>query len=441
MKRWLIVLVVASAIGGGIVWMKMQPLVVETCHPAVGTVREFVAEDGKTRLDEEFLVTMPIDGRVRRIDLDEGDAVTSGYPVARIDDFALRQKLGQFQSQLDEFQSWIEGVDRTKPKPEDIEAARLKVTEAQFHLESVSKGMDLTNVNLAEAEREFRRMDSLLKEGVIDRAKSDEAKRVYDELRGKMEECRSREKASRQALEIARVNYARVQKSVDDNEYQRGVYLAQMRQVESQIDVLRDDLAKTEIRAPATGVVLEKFVEDEQVLSAGAPLLKIGDLETIEIEADVLSEEVGRVRVGQPVEISGKALGDRVVEGRVKRIYPAGFKKISALGVEQQRVKVIVDFENNPIGLRPYVSVDVRIILEEHKDVLTAPEQAVFKSDGQWAVLVIDAGRIALRGVETGLRNDEVVEIVNGLAREDVVITEPSNDLAVGQRAVPAKTQ
>lgn len=438
MKRLLIILAVVALVATGIVWMKTRPLVVETCRPAVGTVKEFVAEDGKTRLDEEYLVTMPINGRIRRIELDEGDAVTSGYPVARIDDFALRQQLTQLRSQLDEIQSWIEGVDQTKPKPEDIEAARLKTVEAQFHLESVSKGMDITKVNLAEAERELGRMQNLLNEGVVGRAEYDKAKRVYDELREKLEECQSREKASKQALEIARVNYERIRQSVDDNEYQRGVYLAQARQVESQIEVLRDDLAKTRVRAPVTGIVLEKFIEDEQILTAGTPLLKIGDLDTMEIEADILSEEVGRVRVGQRVEVTGKALDERVIEGRVKRIYPAGFKKISALGVEQQRVKVILDFNNNPLELRPYVSVDIRIIINEHKDVLTVPEQSVFKHDGQWAVLVIEDDRIALRPVEIGLRNDEVVEIVQGLSGDDIVITEPSNELAAGQRAKPA---
>ena len=168
------------------------------------------------------------------------------------------------------------------------------------------------------------------------------------------------------------------------------------------------------------------------------PLLKIGDMETIEIETDILSEEVSRLKPGQRVEITGKALEGRTVEGRVKRIYPGGFKKISALGIEQQRVKVIVGFDNRDIGLRPYVSVDLRIIVDAHKGVLTLPEQAVFKSSDAWAVLVIEEGRLVLRPVEVGLRNDEVVEIVRGLTKDDVVVAEPTNDLEPGQRARPA---
>ena len=115
---------------------------------------------------------------------------------------------------------------------------------------------------------------------------------------------------------------------------------------------------------------MEKFIEDEQVLPPGAPLLAIGDLSSIEVEADILSEEIGVVRVGQGVEISGKALGGKIVHGKVKTIYPSGFKKISSLGIEQQRVKTLIAFDNSDIGLRPEVSVDVKIIIAESPDAL-----------------------------------------------------------------------
>jgi len=153
--------------------------------------------------------------------------------------------------------------------------------------------------------------------------------------------------------------------------------------------------------------------------------------------SDILSEEIGRVRPGQIVEISGKALEGRTIQGRVKRIYPAGFKKISALGVEQQRVKVIVSFDNNGLGLRPYVSVDIRIIVAEHKGVLTVPERAVFRSGDGWAVMVIEKGRLAVRPIEIGLRNDRLVEVTGGLSRDDVVVLEPTNSLRPGVRARP----
>jgi len=438
MKRWLGIGLLVVLVGAGWVWVETRPLVVETCRPGPGTVQEYVAEDGKTRLDEEYVITMPINGRVRRIELDEGDRVTSGQMVASIDDFALRREIEKLGAKIEETKSWIEGVDKAKPKREEIEAARLNVARAQLALETCRRETSVTQINLAEAEREFRRMKNLLADGVVQQAQYDEAKRAYDTSRERLDTCGLAEETSSRALEIARLDYDRIQRSVDDNEYQRGVYQAQINQIKAQIALLRDDLSKTEIRAPVGGVVLEKYLEDEQVLMAGAPLLKIADMESIEIEADILSEEVTGLEPGQSVGITGKALGGRTAEGRLKRIYPGGFKKISALGIEQQRVKVIVGFDNRDLGLRPYVSVDLRIIVDEHKGVLTVPEQAVFKSSDTWSVLVIEDSRLALREIEIGLRNDEVAEIVRGLTEDDLVVAEPTNDLQPGQRARPA---
>jgi len=438
MKRLLSITFLIVVVAGGWWYVQTRPVVLKTCPPTVGTVREFVAEDGKTRLDQEYIVTMPINGRVRRIELVEGAHVTSGAVVARVDDFDLLQQLQKLLAQVDEDRLQIEGVDKAKPKPEDIESARLKTTEAQLQRQSAAKSVAIARINLTDAEREFRRMENLLAQGVVQRSQYDTAKRSFDTSREQLANDQIRESAASKTLEIARVAYDRVRRSVDDNEYQRGVYLAQIRQTESQIAQIRDQLTKTTIRSPATGSVLERHVKDEQVLTAGTPLLKIGDMDTIEIESDILSEEVGCVRPGQRVEITGKALEGRTAEGRVKRIYPGGFKKISALGIEQQRVKVIAAFDNGQIGLRPYVSVDLRIIVDEHKDVLTLPEQAVFKSSDSWSALVIEDGRLALRPVEIALRNDQVVEIAKGLSKEAVVVAEPTNDLRAGQRARPA---
>jgi len=439
-KRWLGVGFILALVASGWAYLKTRPLILQVCRPAVGAVAAYVAEDGKTRLDEEYTVTMPIPGRVRRIELEEGDHVTSGDIVARIDDFELHRQLDKLRSQVDEARMLIQGVDMAKPKPEDIESARLKVSEAQYQLDSTSKSVEIAMIALTDAEREFRRMEKLLADKVVQRAQYDTAKVAYDTAREQLANARIREQAARKTLEIARVAYDRIRRSVDDNEYQRGIYLAQIRRTDAEIALVRDHLAKTILRAPVTGDILEKYIKDEQVLQAGTALLKIGDMNTIEIESDILSEEVGRIRPGQRVEISGKALGEQTVEGQVKRIYPGGFKKISALGIEQQRVKVIVAFDNGTLRLRPYVSVDLRIITDERKNVLTLPDQAVFKNGDGWAVLAIENRRLALKPIEIGLRNDQLVEVVKGIEKDAEVVAEPTNDLRPGQRARPTNS-
>jgi len=439
-KRWLGFALILALVAGGWAYLKTRPVLLGICRPTVGAVAAYVAEDGKTRLDEEYTVTMPIAGRVRRIELEEGNGVTSGDVVARIDDFELRRQLDKLRAQVEETRKLIEGVDIAKPKPEDLESARLKVAEARFQLDSTSKSIGIATIALGDAERDFRRMENLLAGGVVQRAQYDTAKAALDKAREALANDRIRSQAARKTLEIAQVASDRLRRSVDDNEYLRGVYLAQIRQTDAQTALIQDQLSKTIIRSPVTGDVLDKYAKDEQVLQAGTALLKIGDMSTIEIESDILSEEVGRVQPGQRVEISGKALGGQTVEGKVKRIYPGGFKKISALGIEQQRVKVIVAFDNGPLRLRPYVSVDLRIVTDERKNVLTLPDQAVFKNGNDWAVLVIANGRLVVKPIEIGLRNDQLVELVKGIENDAVVVAEPTNDLRPGQRARPTNS-
>jgi HlyD family secretion protein len=192
------------------------------------------------------------------------------------------------------------------------------------------------------------------------------------------------------------------------------------------------------LRAPVAGPILEKYVESRRVLPPGTPLLKMGDLSSVEIESDILSEEVVRVHSGQRVEISGKAVGrETSFEGKVKRIYPSAFMKISALGIEQQRVKTIIAFDNSTLGLRPGTRLDVRIITAEKQNAVSVPERSIFRREGKWYVFTVQGGRARLAPVSLGLKNDEWAEITDGLTAGDVIILEPKNDLEDGVRIKP----
>ncbi len=240
--------------------------------------------------------------------------------------------------------------------------------------------------------------------------------------------------AAAKKLEIARLNARRMAGSVNDNEYLRELYRAEIKQLEARRAILRSDLEKTAVKAPVTGPVLEKYVENRRVLVPGTPILKIGDLDTMEIECDVLSEEVGRIHEGARVEIRGKALNGWALQGTVKRIYPSAFKKLSSLGIEQQRVKTLIDFDNTNPGFRAGTRLDVRIITEESRDTLVVPERATFRRQGRWYVFAVEDGKARLREVTIGLKNDTWAEILDGLSETDTIITEPTNSIEEGSR-------
>ena len=169
-------------------------------------------------------------------------------------------------------------------------------------------------------------------------------------------------------------------------------------------------------------------------------LLKIGQLADLEVEADILSQDVVNVKEGDVVEITGPAIGPTAVRGKVTRIYPAGFTKVSSLGVEQQRVKVIISFMPDDLArlrkerdLGVDYRVRVRVFTATKEDALTAPRSALFRGgDGRWQVFAIRDGRARLQNIDTGLMNDEAVEIKSGLQAEELVVLAPETSLKEG---------
>jgi HlyD family secretion protein len=215
----------------------------------------------------------------------------------------------------------------------------------------------------------------------------------------------------------------------------------QLAEARVQMRDVEEDARRGTMTSPVDGVVLERAVSNERQVSVGTVLLRIGRWEDLEIEADLLSTDVVRVKPGQGVEVSGPAIGPEPAAAEVKRIYPAGFTKTSSLGVEQQRVKVIVTFapddlrrlrEQNDLGV--HYRVRVRIFTAESSGALVIPRSALFRgAKNDWRVFVIRGGRAHLAAVKVGLSNDEAAEITAGLAENDQVILAPETNLAEGQ--------
>ena len=435
MKRVLIILVVAAVVGaGGVVAFRGQAIPVEMMRVEPITVREFVADDAKTRLADEYIIDMPVSGTLYRMTLEVGDEVEMGQVVAHIDPYDLKQEVRKIEAQIAQKKADVAGVDVAKPKAEDIESAKLYVTEMADLLEIASRTRAVIDINYAEAERSYNRAKGLLETGAASESFFDEAEMRYRGLGEDRERTKLEEDAARKALTQAELARERLLNSIDDNEYQRESFEAEIDMLKAQLAMFQDDLKQTKIKAPVSGPVLEKFEEDQRVLLAGSPLLKIGALDSIEIECDVLSEEVSRVHVGNSVHISGKALQGRTLEGKVTRIYPSGFMKISALGVEQQRVRTLIGFDNADAGLRPGTSIDIEIITAEAVDTLAVPDRAVFRHSGGWALFVVEGGRAVLTPVMVGLRNEDWAQILEGVTPETVVISELKNDLVDGAR-------
>ena len=438
MKRivtWCIIGLAAAALVAYLAWPR--PLQVETARCSRGAIAVAITEEAKTRLDSERIVSMPVLGRLQRIDLEVGDVVRKDQVIARVETFDRLQTLAGLEDSIRSLRASIVGVDKAKPKPEDFQAQTLAVEEAKTRQAASQKALEEARVNYDEEEKQYLRTKRLFDEHTVSQSDLDVEQRKYLTLKASLAQAQLNAEVAAKAAEQEEVKLKRLHATVDDNEYQRTAYQAQIHAVEAEIAVSQDEVARSEVRAPVAGPIVEKHREGPQFLSPGEPLVTIGDLTTLRVEADILSEDVGRLSVGQAVEVAGQAVGDKALPARIERIYPAGFKKISSLGIEQQRVKVIAAFDQPPAGLRPGVRVDVRIVTDRRENVLLVTDRALFKVRDAWHVFAVRQGRAHLTPVTVGLRNDEQAEIADGLREGDLVIPSPPSDLADGVRVAP----
>jgi HlyD family secretion protein len=196
------------------------------------------------------------------------------------------------------------------------------------------------------------------------------------------------------------------------------------------------------IAAPVSGRVLRVLHESESIVSAGTPILEIGDPKTLEVVVDLISEEVVKVREGAEARITDWG-GDQPLNARVRRVEPSGFTKISALGVEEQRVNVLLDFTDNP-DLWSRIADGFRVVAHitvwRRQNVLKIPASALFRKEDKWATFVVRDGRAVLTTIVVGRSNGEAAEVLAGLKAGDVVVAHPSDRVRDGVRVKAVTT-
>ena len=348
-----------------------------------------VDEEGRTRVRDRFVVSAPVSGRVLRIELEPGDRVERGDIIARVD--AGPAPL------LDA---------RTR------EEAQAAVNSARAAVGGARAGEQRARAAFAQAERELERAQRLTAGGAL----------------------AAQERDAREA----EVRLAR--ESVTTASYAVEAAAAELRRAEARIAPApsRPGSGVVAVRAPASGVILRRLRESESIVPAGEPLVEVGDPAQLEIVSDLLSTDAVRIRVGARAMVEQWGNEDGL-EAAVRRIEPAGFTKISALGVEEQRVNVVLDLVD-PAGedavLGDAYRVDVRIVVWEASDVLTVPTAALFRNGDQWAVYEVRGGRARLTAVETGRQTGRDAEVVRGLAEGARVIVHPADAVADGARVI-----
>lgn len=376
-RMWLTALLIVAAVVVLFFLLRPSPMSVETAKVSRGSLRVTVDEDGETRAHDRFVVAAPVAGRLLRVQLEEGDSVSENAVVARLQPLPLNQQ------QREEVLARIETAQATK-------------RQADARLAHAREDHEQTRRDLARAE-------TLAKQSVL-------STQI-------LEQARNAETTSREELEAAKFSVLAAASEVK---------VAQAGLVGIDAGNARHKIFS--LHSPVAGRVLRLVEKSERVVPAGTPLLVLGDASKIEVVTDVLTTDAVNVKPGAPVYLEGWG-GDHPLRAKVRLIEPAGFTRISALGVEEKRVNVIADFVDSPDGLADGYRVETRIVTWEDQDVLKVPGSAAFREGDTWGVFVIEQGRARKRTVQIGHRNQLEAEILQGLTEGEEVVLHPSNQL------------
>lgn len=396
-KRLLLWLPLLLLLAGAAVWLlRPQPVPVDLATVRAGPMRVTVDEEGRARVREVYTVAAPMHGRLRRITAEVGDPVVADETV-------------------------LARIEPAEPAFLDIRSMR----EAEAAASAAKAGLVLVDAEIARveaeltlAEAELKRARTLVRSNAVSQAVVDRRESEARALEAALDEAKARREMSEFELETAR---ARLIQPGDERRL-----------------TVAEDGCCVPVTAPVTGVVLAVREESETVVDPGAPLVDIGDPGDLEVVVDVLSRDAVRVAEGARATIEG--WGGPPLEATVRRVEPAGFTKISALGVEEQRVNIILDPAPDDDGaLQPGwrllghgYRVDVRITTFAADDVLKVPLAALFREGGSWAVFVDEDGRAALRLIDIEARDRTDAMVTAGLEPGEQVVLYPSERVTDG---------
>lgn len=416
-----------------------QPPEVDVVAVERGTLEESFSEPARTRLPHVWTVSMPLDGRIGRIALEPGDVVEVGVELADFDERPLLIDREEILAAIEELRAEIAVKDDDRLELTGLINTLALVESTSETLKASQASVDAQAARLERSQKELERLLELAASQTIPDTRLDDARLLAET---DLIELRERQYglASNMALAVA-VNLGPrfINDWLQRKRLERNVLMHRMEQQRIRLDRANYHLRLSRIAAPAPGTILERLHDGDAFLAAGTPLLSLGNLDDLEVEADVLTEDALRLEVGGEVWLQ-QALRGEAFPGRVLRIEPQAFTKLSSLGVEQQRVRVLVRPENTPATLGVGYRLQARFITGRSQQALLLPRFAVVEMPGgQPAVFVVRGNTLHQQPVRLGLRGDSRLEVAEGLDAGDLVVANPDTSLRPGQRVRPRR--
>jgi HlyD family secretion protein len=382
---WLAALLLLALVGWGF-WPK--PVLVETAAVSRAPLTVRVSEEGKTRIRNRYVVAAAVAGRMRRVPLKPGDEVLAGATVLTV----------------------IEPVAAPLLDPRSREQAEAEVSLRQAAGKQAAQSLEAARAALQLAEADRTRFRAVRRSGTVSEAERD----------------RAEGEASIKAAEVRAIEF-----SIQVNDFR----LAQARAA-----VARPEAGTAggvvEVKSPVSGRVLKVLQESEMVVAPGQPILEVGDPQDMEVEAEILSRDAVAMQPGDAVEIEQWG-GEAPLKGRVRRIEPAAFTKVSALGVEEQRVLVLCDLIDPPPAAKALgdrFRVEVRVAIWHRDEVLVVPAGALFRQGNVWKTFVLRDGKALAATVTVGRSDGRLTEVLADIEVGTEVLLHPPDAVQDGTR-------
>ncbi len=382
-------LIAAVVIAALYLTIRKPPYAVDLATVTQGPMTVTIDDEGETRVHDLFVVAAPINGRLTRIEIEPGDPVIAGQTI-----------VAQMTPTTPDF---LDNRNETRVRAQ-IQALEAVIASSAMRIEQARAERNL-------AAQQQARVEALFDRGFATRAALDSANAAVSRTNAAVSEAATATEAARFDRDAVRANLV-----TPGSGPQGGKSLA--------------------VRSPTSGTVMRVARESEATVAAGTPLVELGNPRDLEIVTDLLSADAVRLPPGARVLIDNWG-GATPLNGIVRRIEPFGFTKISALGVEEQRVNVIIDISDPPekwVRLGHGFRVIIRAVEWETANALQLPVSALFRDKGKWAVFAVENGRAKLMPITIGRINDERAELLRGLRKGATVILHPSEKITDNAR-------
>jgi len=407
-KMWLFVIVASIIAAGLFIVFGNQGETLEVTTVEKGTIKEYVEDIGTVKCKEHISVSIEGSGLIQVLSVETGQQVKKGDILLSMDKRQLELQLKDVGEKIKEVEASLKGSD-IKNYASNVEKSEIALNRAKDEYEL--------------ALRDYDNAKQLATAGAIG-----------------SEELRQREnalKAVEALVNTAQIDLQQLEMNTPDSV--KEIYRAKLGQLVVAREGILQDLRKQEVVSPIDGVVLERNVEVNTIGVPGTVAFVVGDPDNVKIEAGILADDVADIKLGDQVEITERSEKKQTLKGSVVKIAPSAIAVTSSLGVNQKKVLITIETDEKSDLLKPGYETDVRVITERRDGVLLVPLGAVFEYEGGDRVFAVEDGRTVMKTVRKGIKDEDNVEIIEGLQEGELILREPDITVREGMRIKPTK--